>query len=76
MGVSVLSPGSGSRVETGQPAGMFLLIAATSAGSVVLSCNSMEVALGAGRGLVAEHLVLRGIMDLMQRSRGCCALDT
>jgi hypothetical protein len=36
----------------------------------------MEVALGAGRGLVAEHLVLRGIMDLMQRSRGCCALDT
>jgi hypothetical protein len=36
----------------------------------------MEFALGAGRGLVAEHLVLSGIMDLIQRSRGCCALDT
>jgi len=36
----------------------------------------MEFALGAGRGLVAEHLVLREIKDLMQRSRGCCALDT
>jgi hypothetical protein len=36
----------------------------------------MEFALGTERGLVAEHLVLRGIMDLMQRSSGCCALDT
>jgi hypothetical protein len=36
----------------------------------------MEFALGAGRGLVAEHLVLKGIMDLMQRSCACCALDT
>jgi hypothetical protein len=26
----------------------------------------MEFALGAGRGLVAEHLVLKRIMDLMQ----------
>ncbi len=39
VGISVLSPGSASRVEAGQPAGMFLLIAATSAGSVVLPCN-------------------------------------
>ncbi len=46
---SLLSPGTvetvgsmytlSSSVETGQPAGMFPLIAATSAGSVVLSCN-------------------------------------
>jgi len=36
----------------------------------------MEFSLGAGRGLVAEDLVLRAIMDLMQHSRGCCALDT